>query len=218
MSQPQQIIRVLIVDDHPIVRAGLRTVSEVDEQIVIVGEAATAHEAMVAVRDLQPDALLLDVRLPDGNGMDLCRELKGGGRTPRVLFLTSFADNALVLSAMRSGGDGYLLKDNEPREIAAALRKIMAGGAVFDPIVVREALTNLCPEVEPAGNPIDSLSPQELKVLAGVALGQTDKEVATTVGLQAKTVRNYLERVYEKLGVNTRTQAALIYDRHLRGK
>jgi NarL family two-component system response regulator LiaR len=116
---------------------------------------------------------------------------------------------------MEAGGDGYLLKDNEPRDIANALRKVMAGGAVFDPVVARQALAGMRPQTAVVSNPIDSLSPQELKVLAAVALGQTDKEAALTVGLQAKTVRNYLERVYHKLGVNTRTQAALMYDRHL---
>lgn len=214
----EKIIRVVVADDHPVVRAGLRTtIAEVDPSIVFVGEAANAAETMLAVRDLQPDVLLLDVRLPDRSGLDICRELKAGGDAPRVLFLTSFADNSLVLAAMQAGGDGYLLKDNEPRDIVSAIHKVMRDGVIFDPVAARHAMASL--RQNPAAslsNSIDSLSAQELRVLEAVAAGQTDKEVAAALGLQTKTVRNYLDRVFEKLGVNTRTQAALLYDRHFR--
>src|SRR5262245_26364250 len=115
------IIRVVLVDDHPVVRAGLRTITEIDENIVVAGEAANAAEAMIAVRDLRPDVLLVDVRLPDRSGLDVCRDLKAASCSPRVLFLTSFADNSLVLAAMQAGGDGYLLKDNQPRDIVRAI-------------------------------------------------------------------------------------------------
>lgn len=210
------IIRVLLVDDHPVVRAGLRTITEVDEKIIVVGEAANAAETLIAVRQLRPDVLLLDVRLPDRSGLEVCRELKAVSAFPRVLFLTSFADNSLVLAAMQAGGDGYLLKDNEPREIVAALRKLMRGGVIFDPVAARHAVEGLRRNSAPKPGRIETLSSQELRVLEAVASGQTDKEVATTLGLQTKTVRNYLDRVFEKLGVNTRTQAALLYDRHSR--
>jgi two-component system, NarL family, response regulator DevR len=214
MSEASKI-RILVVDDHPIVRAGLRTISEVDEGIVIVGEAANAAETMLAVRDLCPHVLLLDVRLPDRSGLDVCRKLKETGDGPRIIFLTSFADNALVLAAMEAGGDGYLLKDNQPRDIVNAIHKVMRGGAIFDPIVARHALSGINKKQSPMVA-LQSLSPQELNVLQEVAAGRTDKEVAFTLGLQTKTVRNYLDRVFEKLGVNTRTQAALLYDRHAR--
>lgn len=212
------VIRVLLVDDHPVVRAGLRTVSEVDDAILIVGEAASAAEALIAVRQLQPDALLLDIRLPDRSGMELCRELKADAKAPRILFLTSFADNELVLAAMQTGADGYLLKNNEPRDIAAALRTVMRGGAIFDPVVTRQALSGFVEKNAPSAAPLKSLSAQELRVLDAIATGMTDKEAALALGLQAKTVRNYLERVYEKLGVTTRTQAAVMYDRQMRSK
>lgn len=218
MADQESIIRVIVADDHPVVRAGLRTtITEVDPNIVVVGEAGNAAETMIAVRDLQPDVLLLDVRLPDRSGLDVCRELKASGSSPRILFLTSFADNALVLAAMQAGGDGYLLKDNEPRDIVSALYKVMRDGVIFDPVAARHAMANLRHN-SPSSSKIslDSLSPQELRVLQAVAEGQTDKEVASNLGLQTKTVRNYLDRVFEKLGVNTRTQAALLYDRHSR--
>jgi DNA-binding NarL/FixJ family response regulator len=134
-----------------------------------------------------------------------------------VLFLTSFADNALVLAAMQAGGDGYLLKDNEPRDIVAAIRTVLGGSRMFDPIVARAVdreLKSVLPK-QPT-NPLGELSEQERRVLAAVADGKTDKEIAVALGLQPKTVRNYLERVFEKLGVNSRTQAAVLFDRHRR--
>jgi two-component system, NarL family, response regulator DevR len=166
---------------------------------------------------LRPDVLLLDVRLPDRSGLELCKELKAQPWCPRILFLTSFADNGLVLAAMQAGADGYLLKDNEPREIATALHKVMRDGVIFDPVAARHAMAALRKDGNAGRDTIESLSVQELRVLQAVAAGQTDKEVATTLGLQTKTVRNYLDRVFEKLGVNTRTQAALLYDRRIRG-
>ena len=207
-------IRVLIVDDHPVVRAGLRVITEVDPGILVIGEAGSGAEAIVAVRESLPDVVLLDVRLPDRNGIDVCRELKSQPKAPRILFLTSFADNALVLAAMQAGGDGYLLKDNEPRDIVAAIRTVLAGGMMFDPIVahaVDRELKSVLPGS--AVDPIGELSKQERRVLAAVADGKTDKEIAVALGLQPKTVRNYLERVFEKLGVNSRTQAAVLFDR-----
>lgn len=210
-------IRVLIVDDHPVVRTGLRIITEVDPAIIVAGEAASAAEAILAARRLRPDVVLLDVRLPDRSGLEVCRELKTDPGAPKVLFLTSFADNPLVLAAMQAGGDGYLLKDNEPRDIVTAIRTVLDGGTLFDPVVARAVdreLKSVLP-VTPT-DPLGALSEQERRVLAAVADGKTDKEVASAMGLQPKTVRNYLDRVFEKLGVNSRTQAAVLFDRHRR--
>jgi DNA-binding NarL/FixJ family response regulator len=210
-------IRVLIVDDHPVVRAGLRVITEVDPGILVIGEAGSGAEAIVAVRESLPDAVLLDVRLPDRNGIDVCRELKSQPKAPRILFLTSFADNALVLAAMQAGGDGYLLKDNEPRDIVAAIRTVLAGGMLFDPVVARAVdreLRSALPGNSP--DPLGELSQQERRVVSAVADGKTDKEIAQMLKLQPKTVRNYLDRAFEKLGVHTRTEAAILFDRHRR--
>ncbi len=209
-------IRVLLVDDHPVVRAGLRIITEVDEAIVIVGEAGNAAEALLAARELRPKVILLDVRLPDRSGLEVCRELKAQRDGPRVIFLTSFADNQLVLAAMQAGGDGYLLKDNEPRDIVAAIRTVMRGGSLFDPVVTRAVERELKSVMPLAADPLAGLSDQERRVLAEVAAGKTDKDIATALNLQPKTVRNYLERVFEKLGVTTRTQAAVLFDRQQR--
>ncbi len=203
--------RVLIVDDHPVVRGGLRIIAEVDTTLEIVGEAANAAEALIAARALRPDVVLLDVRLPDRSGLEVCQALKTGAVPPRVLFLTSFADNALVLDAMEAGGDGYLLKDNEPHQIAAAIQTVLRGGAVFDPVATRQVVEELKSGRRRERKPLERLSAQELRVLAEVVNGKTDKEVASALNLQVKTVRHYLDTVFEKLGVNTRTQAAVIY-------
>lgn len=211
------VIRVLIVDDHPVVRMGLRVITEVDPEIIVTGEAASAAEAILAVRQHRPDVVLLDVRLPDRSGLDVCREIKSQPSAPRVLFLTSFADNTLVLAAMQAGGDGYLLKDNEPRDIVAAIRTVLGGSRMFDPIVARAVdreLKSVLPK-QPT-DPLEELSEQERRVIAAVADGKTDKEIAAALGLQPKTVRNYLGRAFEKLGVNSRTQAAVLFDRHRR--
>jgi len=216
--KPPVPIRVLLVDDHPIVRAGLRIIAEVDSAIMVVGEAANAAEALRSVRALQPDVVLLDVRLPDRSGLDVCRDLKAQPGAPRVLFLTSFADNPLVLAAMQAGGDGYLLKDNEPRDIVAAIRSVLRGQMMFDPVVeraVQRELRSVLPQ--PGADSLGTLSEQEHRVLAAVADGKTDKEIAVALQLQPKTVRNYLNRVFEKLGVNSRTQAAVMFDRSRRG-
>lgn len=203
-------IRLILIDDHPVVRSGLRTVAEVDEGIDIVGDAASAAEGLEVAKTLRPDAILLDMRLPDRSGVLLCRDLKALDFHPRVLFLTSFADNELVLSAMDAGADGYLLKSSGPREIAAALRTVLSGGAIFEPI------SNQAGEAAAAGAPLAKdvfrhLSPQELRALEAVAAGASDKDAAEVLGLTAKTVRNYLSRAFQKLGVQTRTQAALLY-------
>ena len=210
-------IRVLIVDDHPVVRAGLRIITEVDPGILVVGEAANGAEAMLAVQEHFPDVVLLDVRLPDRSGLDVCRELKRRSDAPHILFLTSFADNSLVMAAMQAGGDGYLLKDNEPRDIVAAIRTVLAGGMLFDPIVAR-AVDRELKTVLPGNAPglLGELSQQERRVVSAVADGKTDKEIAQMLSLQPKTVRNYLDRAFEKLRVNTRTEAAILFDRHHR--
>jgi len=208
-------VRVLLVDDHPVVCAGLHTLTEVDAAVVVVGEAGTASAALVAERELRPDVLLLDVRLPDRSGLEVCREIKLRPNAPRVLFLTTFADNALVLAAMQAGGDGYLLKDKSPREIVAAIRAVMRGATLFDP-VARALGNELEAALSTTADPLERLSSQERRVLFEVAAGKTDKEIAGTLGLRPKTVRNYLERVFEKLGVHTRTQAAVLWDRHRR--
>ena len=209
--KPEDTIRLLLVDDHPVVRDGLTRIQELDARIQIVGEAATMRSAVEAARRLNPEVILMDVRLPDGDGITACRQIKAFLPDVHVLFLTSYADNRFVLAAMETGAAGYLLKESGTQRIVDAIHAILNGRTVFDPIVAREF-------TEAAGhsnssNPLAALAPQERRVLAEVAKGKTDKEAAVALGISTKTARNYLDRIFTKLNVHTRTEAALLHAR-----
>ncbi len=206
----EDIIRLLLVDDHPVVRDGLHRIQELEPRIRIVGETATKQSAVEAARKLNPDVILMDVRLPDGDGIAACRQIKMFLPEVHVLFLTSYADNRFVLAAMEAGAEGYLLKESGARRIVDAIHLILNGGTVFDPVIARKVMGG-----SPGGgdNPLEALTSQENRVLAEVAKGKTDKEVAVALDLTTKTARNYLDRIFTKLNVHTRTEAALLYTR-----
>ncbi len=204
-------ITLLLVDDHPVVRDGLRRIRELEPRIQIVAEVVTRLSAVEAARRFGPKIILMDVRLPDGDGIEACREIKGFLPETHVLFLTSFADNQLVLAAMRAGADGYLLKENDTQRIVEAIHSILKGGSVFDPVIARGVLGNL--RGGNVVNPLDRLAAREWQVLAQVAEGKTDKEVAVALDLTTKTARNYLDRIFLKLKVHSRTEAALLFAR-----
>jgi len=208
---PESVIKLLLVDDHPVVRDGLRRIEELEPRIQIVGEAGTVLSAVAAARRLGPQMILMDVRLPDGDGIEACRQIKKILPETHVLFLTSFADNQLVLAAMEAGADGYLLKESGAQRIVDAIHSILTGGTVFDPVVGRDVLRNL--QTGSGVNPLNALAAREWRVLAEVAQGKTDKEVAVALNLTTKTARNYLDRIFMKLNVHTRTEAALLFAR-----
>jgi len=200
-------IKLLLVDDHPVVRDGLSRVRELEPRIQIIGQAATMRSAVESARRLKPDVILMDVRLPDGDGIAACRQIKEFLPEVHVLFLTSYADNRFVLAAMEAGAEGYLLKESDTQRIVDAIHLILNGGTVFDPVVARALRSGN------GVNPLDVLTSQESRVLAEVAKGKTDKEVAVALDLTTKTARNYLDRIFTKLNVHTRTEAALLYTR-----
>jgi two-component system, NarL family, response regulator DevR len=205
------IINLLLVDDHPVVRDGLRRIQELEPRIQIIGEAATMQAAMDLARRLNPAVILMDVRLPDGDGIAACREIKAFLPETKILFLTSYADNRFVLAAIEAGADGYLLKENTAQRIVDAVHFIRKGGTVFDPVVTR-GMTGSSRHRDQT-NPLEVLRDQEKRLLAEVAKGKTDKEVAVALDLTTKTARNYLDRIFAKLKVHTRTEAALLYAR-----
>jgi DNA-binding NarL/FixJ family response regulator len=212
MSKVERI-RVLLVDDHPVVRSGLRDIQDLCPQIKVVGEAASGAEAIAQARRLQPDLVLLDYRLPDLGGGEVCAQIKAQQPSPRVLFLSSFAAEDTVGAALDAGADGYLLKENDAQKIVDAILAIHHGGMCIDPAIARATIRRSQPNPEPVRGLLDTLTLQERKVLTALATGKTDKEIAQSVQLEPKTVRNYLAHVYEKLGVRSRTQAALLYQR-----
>ena len=208
-------IRLLLVDDHKVVRVGLRTVLSATDRIRVIGEAGTMESAITEAARLKPDVVLMDVRLPDGSGIEACREIRTARPQTRVLFLTSFADDDAVLATMFAGADGYLLKQIDEEALVRAIETVARGQSILDPAMTKRILVRMKSLTEPAAaRKQEELSPQEQKVLALVAEGQTNKEIASALGLSDKTVRNYLSNIFQKLQVSRRSQAAALYARH----
>jgi two-component system, NarL family, response regulator DevR len=207
-----QIINVLLVDDHEVVRIGLRTLFDGHPRIRVVGEAGTVATAIEKCIALQPNVVLLDIRLPDGNGFDACETIQKQCPDTRVLILTSFADDQTVLNALDAGADGYLLKEIDSEGLSCAIEKVAAGQSILDPAVTRRVLARLRPgESNSSQDRIALLSPQERRVLALVAEGKTNKEIAMDMKLSDKTVKNYLSNAMDKLQVSRRSQAAAFF-------
>jgi DNA-binding NarL/FixJ family response regulator len=207
---PPPRLRILLVDDHAVVRVGLRTILGDDPRLEIAGEAGTGAEALRRAGELRPDVVLLDLRLPDQPGFEVCRQLKAGAAPPAVLVLTSFADDQLVLEAISAGADGYLLKDFEQTALADALVRVARGASVLDPTIARKVLDARRADPAapvPVAVRLQRLTPQERRTLALLGEGRTNKEIATTMRLSEGTVRNCLTVVFAKLGVASRTEA-----------
>jgi len=217
-------ISVLIVDDSELVRTGLKTLLDLNAEahgprLRVVGEAATMESAVSETARLQPNVVLLDIRLPDGSGLTACRQILANDSDVKVLILTSVIDDNLVYDAMSSGAHGYLLKEINAQGLCQALVDVAAGKFILDPTLTTRVL-NLVRSgstTTPEQNKLAILSAQERRVLALVAEGKTNKEIAEQMGLSDKTVKNYLSNVFEKLKINRRSQAAVMYLEH-RGK
>ena len=212
------LVRVFLVDDHAIVRTGLKTILADEPRLLVVGEAGTGGDCLRLVPELQPHVVLLDLRLPDLEGLEVCRQLKARPSPPAILVLTSFADDQLVLAAIGSGADGYLLRDFEQTELANAILRVARGDSVLDPTIARKVMT--AARSDPPGNAtaqlrqrFSRLSAQEERVLKLIAAGQTNKEVASTLALSDGTVRNYLTSVFTKLEVQNRTEVVALWMR-----
>lgn len=205
-------VRLLIIDDSPLIRAGLRTVLEGGSDVLIVGEAGTATEGVAAAVKHRPDVVLLDLRLPDRPGLSACRDILHRQPGTRVLILTSSADERDVHEAIAMGAHGYLLKETDGASLVAAIKRAAAGHSVLDPSLADQMLNLM--KRPPGAAPADRLallSPQERRVLALLAEGLTNKGIGDQLGLTEKTVKNYLSNIFDKLQVNRRTQAAALY-------
>jgi DNA-binding NarL/FixJ family response regulator len=198
-------IAVLLVDDHEVVRAGLRTLLDGIDGIRIVGESGSVYEAVRDAARLQPDVVLMDLRLPDGTGLDACREILSATPRMRILFLTSYSDEQAVMSTVLAGAAGYLLKDIGHSALVSAIRDAAAGRPILDAKITQPVVTEL--------QQADSLSAQEKRVLALVVEGKTNKEIGQALGLSEKTVKNYLSNAFQKLQVTRRSQAAALFAR-----
>jgi DNA-binding NarL/FixJ family response regulator len=200
-------IRVLIVDDHAVVRRGLRTFLDVQDDIEVVGEAAGGDECLTAAASLLPDVILLDLMMPGRSGVDTLRGLRAEGSAARVLVVTSFTDPGTVVPAVRAGAAGVVYKDIEPRDLANAIRSVHAGHVLLPPDVAA-ALLRQDPDR------LGALTPREREVLAELARGRSNREIAKELSLAEKTVKTHVSNVLMKLGVADRTQAAVLAVRH----
>ena len=212
MRTKAQPIRLLLVDDHEVVRAGLRAVLHHNQGITVVGEAGSKSAAVPAAKRLRPDVVLMDVRLPDGSGVEACRDILASHPTTRVIFLTSYADEESVLTAVLSGAQGYILKDIGTSQLIRSIRAVSNGQSLVSPALIQRALSWINARPAQAG-PVQgqSISPQEGRVLALVADGLTNKEIAATMQLSDKTVKNYLSNIFQKLHISRHTQAATFF-------
>ena len=208
-------IRVLIVDDHECVCIGLRTLLSGCPAVDVAGEARTVATAISETQRLQPDVVLLDIRLGTESGFDVCREIRKMPGKTRVLILTSYADDDAVFQFISAGADGYLLKDVGGEGLIRAIETVAAGQFVLDPAVTGRVVgRGRGSETSSEAGRLDSLSNQEKKILALVAKGQTNKEIATSLGLSDKTVKNYFSKTLEKLRVSRRSEAAAFFVQH----
>jgi two-component system response regulator DevR len=203
-------IRLVLVDDSEVVRVGLRALLGTSPAIEVAGEAGGVAAGVELCTRVRPDVALLDIRLPDGTGLDACRQVLKKLPDTRVLILTSVADDALVDEAIRAGAHGYLLKEVDGRGLVQAIQDVAAGKSILDPAITARVL-QLVKSGTSGHDALASLSPQEKRVLALIAEGCTNKEVAVQLGLSEKTVKNYLSTVFEKLHVSRRAEAAVIY-------
>jgi DNA-binding NarL/FixJ family response regulator len=202
-------ITLLVVDDHEVVRQGLVALLGRRPGFQVVGEAGTVAEAVESARRFQPDLVIMDVRLPDGSGIEACREIRADLPDTRVVMLTSYPDEDAVLSAIVAGASGYLLKQVRARDLVAALETVARGESLLDPAVtgrVLDRVRRIATSSEP--DELALLTPQEQKILLLVAEGKTNKEIAAEVFLSDKTVKNYVSSILAKLNLERRAQAA----------
>ena len=199
--------KVFVVDDHELVRKGLFDLIDAEEDLLVVGSAANCEEAVVKFAALDADVAVLDVRLPDGNGIELCRDLISLKPELKVLMLTSFQDDEALLGAVLGGAVGYLIKDIKNLELLASIRKVAAGESFLDTKLISSVTNRLRENKNPASE-IYELTDQEQRVLEFIGEGMTNREIAKNMFLAEKTVKNYVSSLLRKLGLERRTQAA----------
>ena len=207
-AQPSAI-RVFLLDDHEVVRRGVADILSGHADITVVGEGKNAAEAMSRVPALRPDVAILDVRLPDGDGVTVCRDLRAQMPDLGVVMLTSYSDDEALFQAILAGAAGYLLKQILGQDLVTAVRTVAAGGSLLDPAATTAVLARIRRAAEPAG-PLAELSEQERTVLDLIGEGLTNRQIGERMFLAEKTVKNYVSHILAKLGLGSRTQAAIL--------
>lgn len=201
-------IRVFLLDDHEMVREGIRSLLEIDDEIVVVGQASTASEALTRIPLAKPDVAILDVRLEDGSGIEVCRDIRSAHPEIACLMLTFFADDEALYASVMAGAAGYILKQIKARDFVDDVKKVARGGSLMDPRAVARVVERIAHPPK-AYSPLNVLSPQERRLLEYIAQGQTNRQIAESMFLSEKTVKNYITGLLSKLNMNNRTEAAV---------
>jgi two-component system, NarL family, response regulator DevR len=205
-------IRVFLLDDHEIVRRGVRELLEAHDDLEIVGEAGTAAEGMARIPAIKPDVAVVDMRLPDGNGVEVCREVRSRDASIQCLILTSFADDEALFDSIMAGAAGYLLKQIKGTDLVDAIRRVASGQSLLDPNVTARVLERLRKGPE-EDERLARLTAQERKILDLIAEGMTNRQIGERLFLAEKTVKNYVSNLLSKLGMERRTEAAVFVAR-----
>jgi DNA-binding NarL/FixJ family response regulator len=198
---------VFLLDDHEIVRRGVRELLEAEPDITVVGEAGTAQSALVRIPALRPDVAVLDVRLPDGDGVSVCRALRSRTPSTACLMLTSFGDDEALFNAIMAGAAGYMLKQIRGTDLVGAVRTVAAGESLLDPEAAGRVMRRMQQQAQ-AADPLSGLTEQERRILELIGKGLTNRQIGTAMSLAEKTVKNYTSVLFAKLGMQRRTQAA----------
>jgi DNA-binding NarL/FixJ family response regulator len=208
-------LRILLVDDHEVVRLGVRALIDDEPGMQVVGEAGTVRAAVSQAKNLMPDIVILDMRLPDGHGVDVCRQIKTDLPETRIIVLTSFPDDEVVFDAIACGADGYVLKQIGSEELLDALRRVGRGESVLGPSITDRVMAKMSElRQQEWAHAFASLSAREMQILSLVAEGQTNREIGDALGLSELTVRNYVSSILSKLNLTSRAQAAAYAARH----
>jgi two-component system, NarL family, response regulator DevR len=203
------LIKVFLVDDHEVVRRGVAELLDADPELSVIGEAPTAAQALARIPALRPDVALLDVRLPDGNGIELCRDLRSRLPELNVLMLTSYTDEEAMLNAILAGAGGYVIKDIQGLQLVSAVREVGSGRSLLDNRAAATLMAKLRADTNDSG-PLAGLSDRERTLLDLIGEGLTNRQISERMFLAEKTVKNYVSRLLTKLGLERRTQAAVL--------
>jgi DNA-binding NarL/FixJ family response regulator len=209
-------IRVYLLDDHEVVRRGLRELLESEGDIIVVGESALAAEAQARIPALGPQVAILDARLPDGSGIDVCRHIRSIDPSIAALILTSYDDDEALFTAIMAGAAGYVLKQVRGTDLLESVRRVASGQSMLDPAVTQQVLERLR-QGPPQASGADVLTAREREILALIGQGMTNRQIAQEMFLAEKTIKNYVSSLLAKLGLERRTQAAIFATKHLGG-
>ena len=217
MTTSASAIRVYLLDDHAVVRRGLRAVLELEEDLQVVGESGTVAEAIPQILDLAPDVAVLDGRLPDGNGIEVCRQVRSANPQVRVLILTSYDDDEALFNAILAGSGGYVLKEVDENALVNGIRAVHRGQSLIDPATAVRVIERMRSADATSGG-LPSLTEVESQILDLITEGRTNRQIGEQLYLAEKTVKNHVTNLLAKLGVQRRTQAAVLASRLVRDR